>query len=253
MVFVKGWGCMLWRKPIIFLVVLSCAMSVARAQGQVKEQVKGQVKEQVKEKEGSGKNESGGVLEGAKGVMDGPVIGVLDKPDMPDTPEGERVLPPMLRPSIFGSMQMKEMLFGRQFFVPPGYETKEQRAARINSETYSSLMSSINQSLAWQRLPNLSPQARMALPVGKLFLSNPYAFPTGAVPLMNHSFPFIYVYTPGMAPYPTPYSEGFFPKAIQSDYDPATGTYKQMMVGWDEYQKKLNKSMGGSFKNEPLP
>ena len=69
-----------------------------------------------------------------------------------------------------------------------------------------------------------------------------WGFPEGCVPLMNASFPFIYAKTPGMAPYDNPYTSDQFPKCIESEYDAATGTYKQVMVDWSEVQSKLSKS-----------
>ena len=69
-----------------------------------------------------------------------------------------------------------------------------------------------------------------------------WGFPEGCVPLMNASFSFIYAKTPGMAPYDNPYTSDQFPKCIESEYDAATGTYKQVMVDWSEVQSKLSKS-----------
>ena len=112
----------------------------------------------------------------------------------------------------------------------PMFETKEQRAARINQRTYNALMKSADQNLYWYRIPKISKTWKLIMGVGKLFLSNPFGFPEGYVPLMNASFPFIYAKTPGMAPYDHPYSPDKFPQCIKSEYDFATGTYKQVMV-----------------------
>ena len=85
-------------------------------------------------------------------------------------------------------------------FFPLGIETKEQRAARINTQTFSNVMESIDNYLIWNKPPKLTKPWKQILGVAKLFLSNPYGFPEGCVPLMNASFPFIYAKTPGMAP-----------------------------------------------------
>lgn len=127
-------------------------------------------------------------------------------------------------------------------FSPLGIETKEQRAARINEQTFTSVMESVDKYLLWYRPPKLTKPWKQILGAAKLFLSNPYGFPEGCVPLMNASFPFIYAKTPGMAPYDNPYTSDHFPKCIESEYDAATGTYKQVMVDWSEVQSKLSKS-----------
>lgn len=127
-------------------------------------------------------------------------------------------------------------------FSPLGIETKEQRAARINEQTFTSVMESVDKYLLWYRPPKLTKPWKQILGAARLFLSNPYGFPEGCVPLMNASFPFIYAKTPGMAPYDNPYTSDQFPKCIESEYDAATGTYKQVMVDWSEVQSKLSKS-----------
>lgn len=127
-------------------------------------------------------------------------------------------------------------------FSPLGIETKEQRAARINEQTFTSVMESVDKYLLWYRPPKLTKPWKQILGAARLFLSNPYGFPEGCVPLMNASFPFIYAKTPGMAPYDNPYTSDQFPKCIESEYDAATGTYKQVMVDWSEVQSKLSKN-----------
>ena len=72
------------------------------------------------------------------------------------------------------------------------------------------------------------------------------------MPLMNHSFPFIYAKTPGMAPYENPYTSDRFPKCIESEYDAATGTYKQVMVDWSEIQNRMSANDIG-LSNRPVP
>ena len=136
---------------------------------------------------------------------------------------------------------------------PPLFETKEQRAARINAAVQATVMNYMDQSLAWYRPPKLSREVKMALFMASLFLSNPYGFREGYVPLMNHSFPFIEAKTPGMAPYDNPYSPDRFPQAIRSEYDFATGKYKQVMVPWDEYEKNMARSFGGAYNSTPVP
>ena len=140
------------------------------------------------------------------------------------------------------------------FLSPDPFETKEQRAARINAMTSASLMSSLNYNLSWYRPPHLSEGAKWALFAGSLFLSNPYAFPKGTVPMMNTSNPFIYAYTPGWAPYDHPYSPDLFPQSIRLEFDFTTGTYKQVMVKWDDLQKNMANSFSNSYPQyAPIP
>lgn len=140
-----------------------------------------------------------------------------------------------------------------QLFSPLGIETKEQRAARINEQTFTSVMESVDKYLIWYRPPKLTKPWKQILGAAKLFLSNPYGFPEGCVPLMNASFPFIYAKTPGMAPYDNPYTSDLFPKCIDSEYDFATGTYKQVMVDWSEVQNRMSAANTSYQSNQAVP
>lgn len=155
------------------------------------------------------------------------------------------------RPSIFLPVPTFQP-FPRQnlLFAPYGMETKEQRAARINAQVYSDVMESVDRYLVWYRPPKLSRPWKITFSAARLFLSNPFGFPDGYVPLMNHSFPFIYAKTPGMAPYEYQYSPDKFPQCIKTEFDFATGTYKQVMVndGFD-----FSKGMNGNINNSPVP
>ena len=109
-------------------------------------------------------------------------------------------------------------------------ESKEEQAARINKETYLRVMASVNQSLAPLKPPHLSNTQKALLLVGSLFLTSPYKFRDGTVPVMNASNPNMFLVTPGKAPYDHPYSPEAFPQCIKTEFDFATGTYKQVMV-----------------------
>ena len=134
-----------------------------------------------------------------------------------------------------------------------GYETREELAARVDASTKARVMASIDQDLYWHRLPKLSRPAMLAYSLAGLFLSNPFGFREGYVPLMNPSFPFIDVYTPGMAPYELQYSSDFFPRAVDVEFDLSSGTYKQKTVDWTELQKNMARSFGGAYRYEPVP
>ena len=139
-----------------------------------------------------------------------------------------------------------------QLFSPLGIETQEQRAARINRQTFDAVMFSVDRNLYWQRQQKIPRLLIPAIFVARLFLSNPFGFPEGCVPLMNASFPFIYAKTPGMAPYYNPYTSDQFPKCIETEYDFATGTYRQVMVDWPEVPSRLSDSNFG-FSSQPVP
>lgn len=134
----------------------------------------------------------------------------------------------------------------------PLFETKEQRAARVNFRAFSAVMTSVDKDLYWHRPPKLQKPWKQILGAARLFLSNPNAFPEGCVPLMNTSFPFIYAKTPGMAPYENPYTSSMFPKCIDTEFDIATGTYKQVSVDWSEIQKRMSAS-GIGQSTQPVP
>ncbi|NLZ19057.1 MAG: hypothetical protein GXY24_02130 [Bacteroidales bacterium] len=173
-------------------------------------------------------------------ILDGPLMGVDSLQRRPE------LLPPMGGP-VFPGIRMPSIL------TPQGYESKEQRAARVNAQVRNSLLNSIDYNLEWYRPPKLSKTARTALSIARLFLSNPYAFPEHAVPLMNHSFPFVYAIEPGMAPYDSPYSPEYFPQTVRTEYDFATGKYKQVMVPWAEFEMNMKRSFGGAYKPEAVP
>lgn len=109
-------------------------------------------------------------------------------------------------------------------------------------QAYSSVMGSVDKYLLWYKPPKLTKPWKMVLGTAKFFLSNPYGFPEGCVPLMNHSFPFIYAKTPGIAPYENPYTSDMFPKCIDTEFDFTTGTYKQVKVDWSEVQNRMSVS-----------
>lgn len=171
-------------------------------------------------------------------------------------PEG---LPEAERPAFFRFYRTPSRLAPSPFspsFLPPGqfgYETREELAARVDASTKARVMASIDQDLYWHRLPKLSRPAMLAYSLAGLFLSNPFGFREGYVPLMNPSFPFIDAYTPGMAPYERQYSTDFFPQAVGVGFDLSSGTYKQKTVDWTELQKNMARSFGGAYRYEPVP
>ena len=168
----------------------------------------------------------------------------------PDTSKRTSPMLPQLLFPVFPSTQVPSFLSP----MPDLFKTKEQRAARVNAMTSSSIMTSLDRNLAWYRPLKLPKPAKWALFAGKFFLSNPFAYPKGAVPVMNASNPFIFAYVPGWAPYESPYSPDCFPQSIRLEFDFTTGTYKQVMVKWDEVQKNFSTSFGSSSQQyAPIP
>ena len=136
---------------------------------------------------------------------------------------------------------------------PDERESKEEMAARINRETYLRVTASVNQSLAPLRPPHLSPTQKALLFIGGLFLTSPYKFRPGTVPVMNASNPFMYAVTPGMAPFEHPYSPDEFPQAIRTEFDFTSGTYKQVMIKWTDLENSMARSFSSPYRLEPVP
>lgn len=174
-------------------------------------------------------------------VLDGPVVKT-------DSTRNKTQILPLLGYPAFSGIQPPSFLT-----VDP-FETKEQRAARINALTSANVLSSVDYNLSWYRPPHLTGVQRTLLYAGRLFLTSPYSFPKGAVPVMNASNPFMYVYTPGWAPYEHPYSPDSFPQSIRLDFNFTTGTYEQVMVKWEDVQKSMATSLGSSsHQYAPIP
>lgn len=154
----------------------------------------------------------------------------------------------------------------KEYLVPPelplpsilspdllDFKSKEEVAALVDMIVAADVTSSVDYYLQWSRSPKLAYWQKALLFVGSLLLPYTSRFPDGYVPLMNHSFPFIYAKTPGMAPYDNPYSPENFPQCIRSEYDSSTGTYKQVMVDWAEVEKNMSVRFGPGFNTQPIP
>lgn len=177
-------------------------------------------------------------------ILDGPALKV-----------DSTSLRPAARPSVTPTFLSPSFPLVRNpmaLMAPPEFETREQRAARINLRTYNSVMASVDQNLYWYRMPKIPKPWKQILGAARLFLSNPNGVPEGCVPLMNQSFPFIYAKIPGMAPFENPYTSDRIPRCIDTEYDFATGTYKQVMVDWSEVQKKMSVS-DIPLSSRPIP
>lgn len=178
-------------------------------------------------------------------ILDGPALEVEDSLNVRPKP-----FPTLLNPIPGPMIQTLSPLFAP---LNP-FETKEQRAARINARTFYSLRQSVDYNLTWYRPPHYTQGEKILYSILALFLSAPFGYKEGYTPLMNPNNPFVYAKIPGMAPYDNPYSPENFPQTVRTEYDFATGTYKTVMVGWEDFQKSLLARPGGnSFGNAPIP
>lgn len=155
---------------------------------------------------------------------------------------------PLLGFGIYSRIGMPDRL------APIGFESREQRAARFNATVAASVMESVGRNLAPTSPPHLSEAAKVALFVARLFLSNPFGFREGTVPMMSNTNPFVYAVTPGWAPAINPYDPASIPQTVRSEYDFATGTYKMVARPWSEVQADLSKRLSmRTFQNDPVP
>ena len=154
---------------------------------------------------------------------------------------------PLMGYSIYSRIRMQGVL------APIGFESREERAARINAATSANVLRTMGKNLDLYRPPHFSREEILALKILRLFLSNPFGFAEGTVPMMSTSNPFVYAKTPGWAPYENPYSPDKIPQTVRTEYDFATGTYKMVARPWSEVQMDLSRGTSASFNNAPLP
>lgn len=114
---------------------------------------------------------------------------------------------------------------------PRENETREQRAARVNLQTYWRVKTSVEYNIR-----------QFPIRRSQLIIRGPYTFTPGTVPVMNSNNPFIFNVEPSMAPYVRPYTESAFPQTVRNEVDFATGKVKTVMVKWDEFEAKLHKN-----------
>ena len=154
---------------------------------------------------------------------------------------------PLMGYSIYSRIRMQGVL------APIGFESREERAARINAVTSANVLRSVGKNLDMYRPPHYSREATWAFAIARLFLTNPFGFAEGTVPMMNSSNPFVFAKTPGWAPYENPYSPDKIPQTVRTEYDFATGTYKMVARPWSEVQMDLSRGTSASFNNTPIP
>ena len=95
---------------------------------------------------------------------------------------------PLMGYSVYSRIRMQGIL------APIGFESREERAARINAATSANVLSSVGRNLELYRPPHYSREEILALKILRLLLSNPFGFPDGTVPMMSTSNPFVYAW-----------------------------------------------------------
>ncbi len=165
-------------------------------------------------------------------VPDGPM---LKKDPFSFRPAG---IPMLLHPEFPTFRKQMPMIYS------PESETEEERAARINALTMNRVMKSVDMHLNRYRTSRYANLFGGRLSISGLFLNTPFgtdSFGTGKrwMPLMNPSYPFLYIQVPGMSPSINPYAPDNSSQCIRTEYDLATGTYKQVMTDWSEVRKDI--------------
>lgn len=142
-------------------------------------------------------------------------------------------------------------------------EAKEEKAARINRNTYLSIIESVDQHLEPYRMStlyeNISKEWATAIYtttiLARLFLSPQFSVPYGYVPI-DYSTHFLYAKIPGWAPdpYEGMYSSGVVAKSVESEFDLATGKYKPVMVDWKVYEaRRVELDFHADIEVKPVP
>lgn len=87
--------------------------------------------------------------------------------------------------------------------------------------------------------------------VAGFFLSAPLSIPYGYRGF-NPSFPYALYMVPAGQPVPNMYGPDMIPQTIRSEFDMATGTYKQVMIPWEEVQFNTKAWHLGGFNTTTL-
>lgn len=173
-------------------------------------------------------------------------VRVLDGPGL--SADSVRVAPPILPVPMIES-RGSVMLPLKFTFGDDDFETPEMRAARLNEMAREGVMSYIGSRFEYEKMPELPAYVMIPMALSGLFLWNDAWSAIGGykVSYQRHGYvplsmttPFISAWLPGWAPYENLSGEDFFPKAVEAEFDIATGKFRQVSVDWNEYQKKLD-------------
>lgn len=124
--------------------------------------------------------------------------------------------------------------------------SQEDRAIAMNFAVHAAVTASVAESM------KAVPMVDIIATTGWMPFANPFAIPYGYVPLGNSSNPFIVAKIPGWNPEPDKYSPESIPQCIKLEYDFATGTYRQVMVSWEEYTRQMAK-FPANIRTDPVP
>lgn len=124
--------------------------------------------------------------------------------------------------------------------------SREDRTIAVNFAVHAALTASVAESM------KAVPLVDITATTGWMPFANPFAIAYGYVPLGNSSNPFIVAKIPGWNPEPDKYSPESIPQCIKLEYDFATGTYRQVMVSWEEYTRQMAK-FPANIRTDPVP
>lgn len=147
---------------------------------------------------------------------------------------------PLLPAPVFRAPMLPSLL------RPQMPATREEKAAYVNALVHSSVMKSVDGNLKYVPMVDIDAKT------GWKPFGNPFAIPYGYVPMGNSSNPFIVALIPGWEPEPDKYSPEAIPQCIRLEYDFATGTYRQVMVDWDEYSRQMS-GFPTNLQTQPVP
>ena len=173
----------------------------------------------------------------AASAQDAPVLSVGGGDFAPDS---LYQTPSMLFYPVFSAPRLPSLL------QPDLPVSREDRAMAGDFAVHSEVMKSVAAYL--RQVPLFEITATGARPR----FGNPFAIPYGHVSMGNSSNPFVTAVTPGWQPEPYKYSPESIPQCIRLEYDFASGTWKQVMVDWEEYTEQMS-GFSGNLQTEPVP
>lgn len=139
--------------------------------------------------------------------------------------------------------------------APRGPLSKEELALKANMYARKDVLSSMYWTLENTILnPMVYERERIYIRTAAIGYLAPFSIPFGYVPVMNSSNPFAITKIPGWSPEPYRYSPDIFPQCIELEYDETSGIYRQVSVGWEDYNERIKLAKGGGkFGNNPIP
>ena len=139
--------------------------------------------------------------------------------------------------------------------APKGPLSKDELALKANMYARKEVLSSMSWTLENTILnPMIYERQKIYTHTAAIGYLSPFSIPFGYVPVMNSSNPFAITKIPGWSPEPYRYSPDIFPQSIELEYDETSGIYRQVSVGWEDYNERIKLARsGGKFGNNPIP